>query len=61
MWRENAWPRTTLPVPVFLNRLDAPFADFNSLAQVLGKHFVQASYPFSLGIGAPNDDAGLSF
>src|SRR5437879_4632046 len=24
MWRANACPRTTLPLPVFLNRLDAP-------------------------------------
>src|SRR5438046_9498193 len=29
MCRPNAWPRTTLPVPVFLNRLDAPLWVFN--------------------------------
>src|SRR6476660_6197437 len=29
IWRPYAWPRTTLPVPVFLNRLDAPLWVFN--------------------------------
>src|SRR5713101_9484518 len=29
MCRPYAWPRTTLPVPVFLNRLDAPLWVFN--------------------------------
>src|SRR5579883_1843508 len=29
MWRANACRRTTLPVPVFLNRLDAPLWVFN--------------------------------
>ena len=29
MWRANAWRRFTLPVPVFLNRLDAPLWVFS--------------------------------
>jgi hypothetical protein len=38
MWRANAWCRTTLPVPVFLNRLDAPLCVFS-----LGIGFFQDS------------------
>ncbi len=34
MWREKAWPRTTLPVPVFLNRLDAPLCVFSFGIQI---------------------------
>jgi bifunctional DNA-binding transcriptional regulator/antitoxin component of YhaV-PrlF toxin-antitoxin module len=53
MWRAKEWPRTTLPVPVFLNRLDAPLCVFSFGIQIfLGldyKSYVNCSSLARLG------------
>src|SRR5271156_5358149 len=59
MWRIFDWPRTILPVPVFLKRLAAPLWVFN-LGMVILLEFLSLQYHPVYGSGAdPQSARGL--